>query len=302
MIKIYIYIYMTNLNNLQRTILLQDLIGKIYVRGSEFIEFESNTDEFDVILFKEFFNSLSFTDKIDVNLKQDIEQYIFDSFTGRDIRSIEDEFYDLIDENSFLDNANNEQIVKDTYKTENEGFSINPQKLRMVVSECVDSLKTINSKESNAFLLQEIDISLYKALISNPQLIKTFNWRFFEKLLADIVESFGYEVELMQGTKDNGVDIIAIKNKDSFGVHKYLIQAKQWSNKVGIEPIQRLIFKTQELQATKSCLVTTSNFTKGALQLGNIYKHILDLKNGEALNTWIKEASIVKSHLNIPHF
>jgi len=43
------------------------------------------------------------------------------------------------------------------------------------------------------------------------------NWRTFEKLLGDILESFGYEIELQQGTKDGGIDLFAIKKADIFG-------------------------------------------------------------------------------------
>jgi hypothetical protein len=138
--------------------------------------------------------------------------------------------------------------------------------------------------------LDLVDIALYNTLSAHPELARTLSWRTFERLLADLLEEFGFEVELTQGTKDGGIDVIAVKNETHFGVHRYLLQAKRWANKVGIEPVQRLLFLQSHHHATKSCLVTTSTFTSGAWQLADHYRWQLELRDFDGLTNWIRMA------------
>ena len=130
--------------------------------------------------------------------------------------------------------------------------------------------------------------SVYDSIIANPELLKSINWRDFEKLLAYVLEKFEYEIELNRGTKDGGVDIIAIKKDTPFGPNRYLIQAKRWKNKVGVEPVRSLIWAHNEYRVTKSCLATTSAFTKGAWDLANQYKWQVELKDYEKIIEWIR--------------
>jgi len=151
---------------------------------------------------------------------------------------------------------------------------------------------TILSKNRNnkIYTLSNIDYELYNAISTNPELIKTLNWRLFEKLLADILERFEYDIELLKGTKDGGIDIIAIKKQSPLGIHRYLIQAKRWQNKVGVEPVRSLIWAHNEYRVTKSCLATTSNFTRGAWELANNYRWQIELKDYDKIIDWINLA------------
>jgi restriction system protein len=152
--------------------------------------------------------------------------------------------------------------------------------------------KLLNKNKNNKInTLDLIDVNLYNSIITNPQLLISMNWRTFERLLADILEKFEYEIELLKGTKDGGIDIIAIKNQTPFGLNRYLIQAKQWKNKIGVEPVRSLIWAHNEYRATKSCLATTSVFTKGAWDLANKYKWQIELKDYDKLLEWIKLAN-----------
>jgi len=142
--------------------------------------------------------------------------------------------------------------------------------------------------------ISTIDLLLYKALEAHPDLMKALDWRTFEKLMADIIETFGYSVELMQGTKDGGIDIIAFGRPEPWKLHKYIVQAKRWENRVGVEPVQRLLFLHDHLGATRSCLATTSTFTRGAWQLAQTYQWKLELQDYEGLRQWISGAIKLK--------
>ncbi len=135
-----------------------------------------------------------------------------------------------------------------------------------------------------------MDLHVINTLLADPALHAQLNWRTFERLLASILERFGYEIELRRGTKDDGIDIIALKHHGEFGAHRYLVQAKRWAAKVGIEPVRELLFLRQHVGATKACLATTSTFTAGAWKLANEYQWCLDLRDYARLQDWVHEA------------
>jgi len=149
-------------------------------------------------------------------------------------------------------------------------------------------------RSSSILTLDVIDIRLYRALIGNPDLLHALHWRTFERLLADILETFGYEIELHQGTKDGGIDIVAVKHEDAFGHHKYILQAKRWNKKVGVEPVRQILFLHDHMRATKSCLATTATFTRGAWDLSQQYSWQLDLRDHNGLYEWIYAAAKLK--------
>jgi Restriction endonuclease len=139
--------------------------------------------------------------------------------------------------------------------------------------------------------LETIDLALYQTLKEHPDLLRTINWRTFEKLLADLLERSGYEVELQRGTKDGGVDVFAIKRTGIFGPERYLLQAKRWQHGVGIDPVRQVVFLHQHHRMTKSCLATTGRFTRGALELAVQYQWQLELLDFEGIKSWVTAVS-----------
>jgi DNA-directed RNA polymerase specialized sigma24 family protein len=135
--------------------------------------------------------------------------------------------------------------------------------------------------------LDLVDIRLLEVMIGDPALSGMLNWRAFERALAAIVERLGYEVELQRGTKDGGIDIIAVRRDVAFGGHRYLLQAKRWSNRVGVEAVREVLFLREHYRATKACLATTSTFTRGAWQLADEYRWQLELRDYEKLLEWL---------------
>jgi HJR/Mrr/RecB family endonuclease len=152
----------------------------------------------------------------------------------------------------------------------------------------------VKKRSDSAFRFDVIDTAMYEVLIQHPELLRSVSWRAFENLLADILESFGYIVELQQGTKDGGVDLFAIKKSDTFGPQRFLLQAKRWTNKVGIEPVRQLAFLQSHYHVTKACLATTATFTRGAWGLANQSRWQLELRDSEGILEWIKQAAAVK--------
>lgn len=116
------------------------------------------------------------------------------------------------------------------------------------------------------------------------------NWRQFEVLVSELLESDGYDIELMSGTKDGGVDIIAVKDLGENGMFKALWQAKKYSasRKIGISTIRELADVRSEFKASKAIIVTSSFLTSGALQRVERDKFLLGKIDRNDLNTWIE--------------
>jgi RNA polymerase sigma factor (TIGR02999 family) len=136
-------------------------------------------------------------------------------------------------------------------------------------------------------VLNLVSPALLIAIQQDPRILSTLGWREFEYLLAETLARLGYEVELQQGTKDGGIDIFAIKKTDPFGPHRYLLQAKRSRSAIGVNPVRELLFLHQHHRMTRSCLATTSVFTRGAWKLAEEYPWQLELKDSERLREWI---------------
>lgn len=143
--------------------------------------------------------------------------------------------------------------------------------------------------------LEVVDAALLSKINSDSRLLQALPWRTFEVLIATVLEELGFEVELQQGTRDGGIDIIAMRREGPFGFHKYLVQAKRRAAKVGVQPVREILFLRDLYRATKACLATTSTFTRGAHALGEEYRWVLELRDFQGLERWIREAVELKT-------
>lgn len=159
----------------------------------------------------------------------------------------------------------------------------------------ISELKTsIIIPEPQIQIYNPIDSSIYQRLLNHPELLKTLDWRKFEYLLGDILETFGYSIEITKATRDGGIDIIGI-TKDHLGEQRHLIQAKRYNaSRISLENIHSLLFLKEYYKATKGCLATTTFFSKEQWHLANIYRYQLELKDFDGVMAWIKQAAHIK--------
>ncbi|RWM39934.1 restriction endonuclease [Mesorhizobium sp.] len=115
------------------------------------------------------------------------------------------------------------------------------------------------------------------------------SWREFEDLIAKMLEADGYSVDLMQGTKDGGVDVVAIRDFGTAGLMKSIWQAKKnhVDRKVGLSIVRELADTRLEYKASKAFIVTTSFLTSGALQRVERDKFLLGKVDRNDLDQWI---------------
>jgi len=98
------------------------------------------------------------------------------------------------------------------------------------------------------------------------------HWREFEKVVAELLHSDGWDVDLQQGIRNGGVDILAKKSGLPCGDVLTLWQAKRYGEgrKVGIGTVRELADTRNEFKASKGIIVTSSYLTDGAIKRVNV--------------------------------
>ena len=132
--------------------------------------------------------------------------------------------------------------------------------------------------------------SLLDLLRRHPELVHEISHREFEEVLFDLFGRMGFEVELTARTRDGGCDLIAFAD-DQIGMRtRYIIEAKHYrpENKVGVAFIRQLSAVRQKHGAHHGILVTSSSFTKDALEENRTY-YGLHLRDYARLRDWINQ-------------
>jgi restriction system protein len=123
-----------------------------------------------------------------------------------------------------------------------------------------------NPEEALETAYQELQQSLAADLIQN---IKQCAPDFFERLVVDMLIKMGYGGSRKEAgraicrTGDEGID--GIINEDKLGLDIIYMQAKRWENTVGRPEIQKFAGALQGQRARKGIFITTSDFSKEAL-------------------------------------
>lgn len=84
----------------------------------------------------------------------------------------------------------------------------------------------------------------------------------FETMLKHVFRKMGYKVEETPKSNDYGADLILTKRG-----RKTVIQAKRYSNKVGISAVQQALSAQIFYDANESAVVTNSYFTNQAKKM-----------------------------------
>jgi len=102
--------------------------------------------------------------------------------------------------------------------------------------------------------------------------LAAMDWQDFENLIRELFEKEfsqnGGEVKITQASRDGGVDAIAF-DPDPIRGGKIVIQAKRYTNVVGVSAVRDLYGTVHNEGATKGILVTTADFGKDAHDFAN---------------------------------
>jgi len=117
--------------------------------------------------------------------------------------------------------------------------------------------------------------------------VKSGTPAFFESLVVDLIVGMGYggsrkEAGAAVGkSNDEGID--GIIKEDRLGLDIIYVQAKRWENTVGRPEIQKFAGALQGKRAKKGIFITTSSFSKDALEYANLIDSKIILIDGERL-------------------
>lgn len=140
---------------------------------------------------------------------------------------------------------------------------------------CYKSLKGISSSKLSTITSIQPIIQINKSdkrfvdshvvtdTIDDSTNLASMNWEDFEHLIREVFEkefqSNGGEVKVTQASRDGGVDAIAF-DPDPIRGGKIVIQAKRYTNTVGVSAVRDLYGTVMNEGATKGILVTTSDY------------------------------------------
>jgi len=147
-------------------------------------------------------------------------------------------------------------------------------------------------------------------MLENSTNLAAMDWEDFEHLIRELFEkefeSGGGEVKITQASRDGGVDAVAF-DPDPIRGGKIVIQAKRYTNTVGVSAVRDLYGTILNEGATKGILVSTADygpdayeFAKGkpiTLLNGSNLLHLLE-KHGHHAKIDIREAKKILSEKN----
>jgi restriction system protein len=117
--------------------------------------------------------------------------------------------------------------------------------------------------------------------------VKSSTPAFFERLVIDLLVAMGYGGSRQDAGRaigksgDGGID--GIIKEDKLGLDVIYLQAKRWDGTVGRPEVQKFAGALQGHRASKGVFITTSSYTKEALEYVNVINSKIILIGGQEL-------------------
>jgi restriction system protein len=150
-----------------------------------------------------------------------------------------------------------------------------------------------NPEEALESAFQELQENLASELLES---IKKCPPDCLERLVVDVLIKMGYGGSRKEAgqaigrTGDEGID--GIIKEDKLGLDIIYIQAKRWGNTVGRAEIQKFAGALQGQRAHKGIFITTSNFSKDALDYVNNIESKIILIDGQRFAEFMIENNV----------
>jgi len=182
------------------------------------------------------------------------------------------EFTDFVKSRVIKHNSADTYIEVDNEKTPDENIDCNYQKIRnALANDVLDRIK---------------ECSPY----------------FFEKLVVDLLLKIGYggsredAGKIIGKSADGGID--GIIKEDKLGLDTIYIQAKRWDGTIGRPEIHKFAGALQGQRARKGVFITTSKFTKEAMDFASMIENKIILIDGDTLSNLMIDYDIGVSTIN----
>lgn len=159
--------------------------------------------------------------------------------------------------------------------------------------EQVKPTDTLTPSEQIEIGYQRIREELEDELLSK---IKEASPAFFERLVVELLVAMGYggsrkdAGQTIGRSGDGGID--GVINEDRLGLDTVYIQAKRWEAVVGRPEIQKFAGALQGQRAKKGVFITTSSFSKEAIDYVALIDSRIALINGKKLTALMIDFSV----------
>lgn len=102
----------------------------------------------------------------------------------------------------------------------------------------------------------------------------------FEIFVADLFRAMGYQANVLGGSGDQGVDIIALVDNQ-----RVAVQCKNYKKAVGNKPVQEVYAGARHHRCASAWVVAPRGYTKGAFELaGSVGVLLFD---ANSIRQWI---------------
>ncbi|UUV98233.1 restriction endonuclease [Vagococcus luciliae] len=176
-------------------------------------------------------------------------------------------------------------LMSNTHVKDNR---LNQKQLNMTHEKLVAYQKDVKKVKKQLRQYQRIQHKIQHLLIEDElRKIDNMTGRQFEIYLAKLLSINGYRTEVTQASGDQGVDIIAKKNGQT-----YAFQAKRYVNPVSNKAVQEVFSGKQYYNLQHASVVTNNTFTKSAKELAE-KTHVTLMDRGQ-LRQLLEQAIKVK--------
>ena len=136
-----------------------------------------------------------------------------------------------------------------------------------------------------------LNAELYGHFSKSPEALENLHWRDFEHLVAALLESQGYEVEVGPGRNDGGVDLRLLQ-RDPIGDIMTLVQVKRYKRdrKIRLDAVQALHGAASAEAAPESMFVTTSSYLPSARRFSRRSNVQMSLHASHDVQRWCTDA------------
>ena len=131
--------------------------------------------------------------------------------------------------------------------------------------------------------------------------VKAVSPAFFERLVVDLVVAMGYGGSRQDAGRaigrggDGGID--GIIKEDRLGLDVIYLQAKRWDGNVGRPEVQKFAGALQGQRASKGIFITTSAYSRDALEYVNVIAAKIVLIDGERLTALMIDHNVAVTNM-----
>jgi restriction system protein len=169
-----------------------------------------------------------------------------------------------------------------------DATDVDAEQLFAELNQCASPLKDFSSDQTPEDLLATAYRRLRKELeLELIEQAKAASPAFFERLVIDLLVAMGYGGSRQDAGRaigksgDGGID--GIIKEDKLGLDVIYVQAKKWEGTVGRPEIQKFAGALQGQRASKGIFITTSSYSREALDYVSVINSKIILIDGQQL-------------------